>query len=755
MSISPLINGRLPNSLILSQLQQNLAEGNRALQQLQQQSITGQKFFLPSESPVAALRTIVLQKEIERTEQFQENVQTDRSLLTLTETALASVGDALVRSSGIVLAGIGDTVSREEQAAFADEVSALLEQVVQAGNTKYRGRYLFAGSRNENAPFSPTNAGAIRYNGDQQSIQSFVDLDFLLANNVDGDTAFAALSPPVGDDLSPALSLSSKLADLHRGLGLQTGQISVTLEDAAIPLTQTETVDLTNAKTIGDVKTILEDAFAAGPLNLTVGLNATQDGLQLTPGAGVTVAVSNVAGSTLADDLGIASAAVAQIDGTDLEPQLTTQTLLSDLNSGSGIDLTGGLLIENGTKSTLVTIPAAPDATVENLLNAIRLADPDLEAGIDSDKNALAISTRLIGSQLSIGENGGTTAADLGIRTLAGSTLLAEMNSGFGVPVDEGTLDITRRDGSVLNIDLSGSVTVQDVLDKINAVDPPYLQASLNGVGNGIAILDNPALALSSPIAAGELGSLVLTLDDGVPQSVTVDLSGAATVQDVKQLLETAIPGPPSLTVDIDPGTNHGLILTASGGATVEIAETGVPGSTTAADLAILGGPAASISGGITAPQVVGVGPLVINPTNLSVSLGIDGEVSDPDPTTPLEGRDVHRRESSGVMGLLLRLDTALRAGDDRELERISLQIQEEIDRFNGVRGEVGTRLRILDNVENRLLDDELATAEALSIEFDADITEVITQIASQQQSLQATLTIAASSLQLSLFNFL
>jgi flagellar hook-associated protein 3 FlgL len=120
--------------------------------------------------------------------------------------------------------------------------------------------------------------------------------------------------------------------------------------------------------------------------------------------------------------------------------------------------------------------------------------------GINAAGNGLAISTRLSGVNFSIGENGGTTASDLGIRTMTGSTLLSSLNNGQGVPVtatDSGgnpvpaDLDITLRNGSTVDVNLAGATTVQDVLNDINAVDPGTLVASLNSVGNGISIVDN------------------------------------------------------------------------------------------------------------------------------------------------------------------------------------------------------------------------------------------------------------------------
>ena len=89
------------------------------------------------------------------------------------------------------------------------------------------------------------------------------------------------------------------------------------------------------------------------------------------------------------------------------------------------------------------------------------------------------------GVNFSIGENGGTTATDLGIRTMTGSTLLSSLNLGQGVPVardrqQRKSADARNhdhlRDGSLGRTSISaGATTVQDVLNDINAVQPGVL----------------------------------------------------------------------------------------------------------------------------------------------------------------------------------------------------------------------------------------------------------------------------------------
>ncbi len=648
MGVGPILPGRIPGTLIADRLRQNLQTTNRTLAYLQDQVATGQRFFRPGEDPAAAIRSIMLQKSIERKTQLSANVQVDTSLLSATDASLQSVGDALSQAKAYLLQGIGANTTPAEKQALASEVDSLVQSVVNAANSKFRGRYLFGGSESQAAPFEVLGGGLVRYNGDQHHVQSFIDTELLVVNNVDGESAFGAFTEPVGKDLDPALTLSTNISDLLGGQGVELGPIVVTVDTGGGPVAAT--VDLSGAKTIGDIKTLVENAFSPGDITVSIVAGPPANGIRLTPSAG-TVAVADVAGSKVAAHLGIASAAAAVINGSGIDPQLTLTTQLSALNGGSGATKANGLLITNGEIQKTVDISSA--VTVEDLFNLLKAEDLEIDVGINDAGNGLAISSRLSGANFSIGENGGNDAASLGIRTFDGTILLADLNLGRGVPVNNldaqgnlmpALLEITRRSGANVSIDLKGLQTVQQVLNAINAVDPGNLVASINTVGNGISILDND-------------------------------------------------------------------------------------GSST--------------------------GPLIVQENEISTTLGIAGTEPGNNPAVPLVGQEIHPRQAVGTINLLLRLSNALRSGDDNELGRLEPLFTQEIERFNVVRGDVGSRLKLLEQVGNRLGDEDVVLRESLSKEFDVDLTEAITRVTQMTTALQATLQVAAQSLNLSLLNYL
>ncbi len=527
MSIPSLLPGPVPLSLATSRLAKSIQQGQFEIQRLQDQLSSGRKFVLPSEAPTAATQTLALQKLDERRNAFQSNIQTVQGALAATDQSLGSLSETLNTARGLLQSAIGDQATSAERAGMAQEAASLIQSALLAANSSYNGRYLFAGSQTDQPPFVVRSDGSIRYQGDEQTIDTFADFGFRVAGSINGGHDLQALSQAPIVDLNPALTLSTRLEQLNGGAGAQPRSIRVTLDDSPTATVQKD-VDLSGAQTLQDIKSKLEAAFSSEAITLTVDIDPTSNnGLRLTPSAG-TVEVRDLDTGRTAAELGIRSAPVAVLSGNDVNPTINLFTAVSDLNGGTGIGATAGtgLRIEHGREIHIVDLDGA--ATVQDVLNRIRSADPDVYAEIAPDGSGLRVASRLSGATFSIGENGGTNAAGLGLRTFSGTTVLTGLNLGAGVPDLAGnTLRITRRVGSEVEVNLNGATTIQDVIDKLNAVDPGNLVAGLNTSGNGISLTDNSG---TGPLTVSE-NSLSVAL--GLNGSETTGVAGVLTGKDV------------------------------------------------------------------------------------------------------------------------------------------------------------------------------------------------------------------------------
>ncbi len=199
--------------------------------------------------------------------------------------------------------------------------------------------------------------------------------------------------------------------------------------------------------------------------------------------------------------------------------------------SGEVIDLDSGFEITVGQTTKHVSLSGAK--TVEDLINAITGTNLGAYAQINDQRNGLVLGVRQAGLTFSIGESGGTTATQLGLRTMSRETRLSDLNFGRGVSTQPGTdFTITRRDGTSFAVDLSSTKTIGDVLDRINNhPDNQNLSnqivARLATTGNGIEITqDNPTgselLSVRRQFgsqAAHDLGLVPLGQDIGYPSA--------------------------------------------------------------------------------------------------------------------------------------------------------------------------------------------------------------------------------------------
>ncbi len=177
-------------------------------------------------------------------------------------------------------------------------------------------------------------------------------------------------------------------------------------------------------------------------------------------------------------------------------------TGISAGGSGTALDQSAGFQIVSEGQTYVIDLTAAK--TIQDVLNKINTSGAGVLAQINEAGTGINVRARVSGTDFSIGENGGTTATQLGIRSISLTTPLSQLNHGRGINQATGDdFTITRADGTSFNVDLGTSVTVGNVLDAINNnaanLNPTNLvTARLATQGNGIELVD-------SSVGAGQL----------------------------------------------------------------------------------------------------------------------------------------------------------------------------------------------------------------------------------------------------------
>ncbi|MEM7681721.1 MAG: flagellin [Planctomycetota bacterium] len=523
------------SDLTLSQLQRT----QREMLENQRQTSSGLAIARPSDGADRVGAVLQLRQNISRAEQQERALQNGLGALDTADTALGETAQILREATAVASSQIGVGSDAETRAAQSLVIDASLEGMLVLANRQFADLSVFGGD-NGAAPGEKvfeSFLGGVRYLGGTDDLFAPVgalDPEEITGNGVD---AFGAFSTRVEGviDLDPAATAGTRLSEVvgAQGRGIRLGSIQVDVDGT------TAVVDLNGADTLGDVADRINNAIAG--IDAAAGsLAVSADGFTLNAAAGRTVSVTEVGTGQAAGDLGVLlSATSGAAVGPDVGVKLTGTTALADL--GAGVDLTSGLVLTQGAVTATADFSAA--TTIEDLVNTVAGLDLGVRLEINANRDGLNLVNEVSGLSLSIGENGGTTATDLGLRSLDRSTELTNYRDGLGVSTTDAGVDdleIALHDGTTFTVDLFGSATVGEVEAAIEAAAaaagvavPGAFDVGFAATGNGLTLTDNTAGAGSFAVrnagrstAGDELG---LTQDVGA--GATIDSGDQALVR--------------------------------------------------------------------------------------------------------------------------------------------------------------------------------------------------------------------------------
>lgn len=522
MAINPINLSRVSQNLRTNLVARSLQQNQLELFTSQTKIAMGRSFVTPSDDPATAARALDLTQALQRQGQLMRNLWHGDNTLAAADNAITEINTLLNEAAEIASRDVSNLVDSAERQADAELIAAIRQQLQIVGNRQFDGRYLFAGRDTIEIPFLDA-LGGIAYTGDTGDLVTRINEDLEAIINVPGNVLFGALSSRIASvaDLTPTLTTDVRIGDLGgaTGQGVQLGRLVFNEIDGAGVVT----VDLEAADTIGDVVGLINRA--ANDAGAAFAAELSDTGITITTG-GAAITVGDTSAGVIAAGLGILAnvPTTDPIEGADLSPRVTRLTPVAVLARGNGIDLDSGLIITNGDRTDVVDLSTAQ--TVQDIINRINAAGLFVLARINDSGTGIDVFNQVSGTSLTIGENGGTTAGDLGIRTLGAGTPLANLNDGLGVTVDEGADDlrIVAKDGATIDVNLDGAITIGDVIELVNAtaLDAGVnLTASLAETGNGIRFVDGTG-------GAGELSVRSLNLstaatDLGFPTASSTD----------------------------------------------------------------------------------------------------------------------------------------------------------------------------------------------------------------------------------------
>ena len=492
-----------------------LRQTQRQVANAEQQIATGLAVQRPSDAAPETGALLHLEQRLAERAQNERNATLAVGTLETAFGALSDTQDLLDEAVAIASSQIGIGSDTQTRAAQAEVVQAQIDAVLAAANTQYNGVSVFGGTGSAargGQIFETGPDGGIRFTGEATHLQTLTRPGLADEVGSHGVEGFGALSSRVvGRDLGVQTLPGTRLTDLLGAAGtppqtrFQPGTADLAFDQrrptqAVVDLTlngQRFSVDLADTDTLQDVADRFNLLIAAenpGAGSVVVGAA----GLELNAAAGNTLGIADPVGGTLARALGVDNlqAASGTAVGGDVNPRLTPLTRLADL--ATPIDLASGLVLSQG--GTTVTLDVSAAETVQDLQNLVRGLDLGLRLEADAG-GGLSLRSEVAGVTLTVGENGGSTASDLGLRTFDRDTPLTAFRNGRGVSTTAGEDDFRIRlhDGTEFGVDISDAADVAGVIEAVDAATvaaglaPGALEVGLAPVGNGLVFTDNTA----------------------------------------------------------------------------------------------------------------------------------------------------------------------------------------------------------------------------------------------------------------------
>lgn len=486
---------RVTSTIMSSNLYGALQRTQLQMLDAQQQITSGKQIAAPSDQPGRVSVVQFLQQRLADRGQTERNLSQASAMLDNIDVTLGEATNLVIDAATIASSQVGvgsDAATRRTEAAV---IASQIDSLVNLANRQYNNISLFGGRNGAAAGgvVFESFLGGVRYVGHEGRLGVDTGASEAQAFNSNGVDAFGALSSRVKSqvNLQPQADATTRLADV-RGADMQgflSGVVRMDVDGVRVD------VDLANADTLGDVATRLNhaiDSLAPGAGSVAL----AGQGFELTATAGHTIEIADLGTARTAASLGLdITASGATTAGDSVHPKLTPQTRIASL--GASVDWTSGIQVQQGGHIAVLDFSGAQ--TVQDLINEVQRHNLGLRLSIDATSGQLSMVSEVSGVEMAIGENGGSTATDLGLRSLDRETSLDLFRRGLGVETEQGfdDLKVQLHDGSAFRVNLDGVHTVGEMMDRVilaadsAGIAPGNFSVGMAAVGNGLEFQDH------------------------------------------------------------------------------------------------------------------------------------------------------------------------------------------------------------------------------------------------------------------------
>lgn len=827
----------------------NILTSLERVQGVQEQVVTGKRILRPSDDPAGFSKVTSLRALLQDSLQVRKNIDASKGPLNVADQTMASITSLVQEARTLAVGQAGAPADAATRAATATQVARIRESILELANTQVGGRHIFAGTAVTTRPFGAD--GAYLGNGENLKINLGIatpstlnvvgseflttDLDpdlFRTASHVKSTTpltdrftinasnnVLVIQEFPSGASFNVALNAGTYTGD-QLAAELQSQLTNFTAAGGTYAVTYDESTDRFRIRVTGglasEFRVISAGTNPASTAATVFGFNANSaqksEAVSSTETAFNVIAGVNDTFSVQVD--GSASTAVTVDAGVYTAQALASRIQLRVNNNVKRVTASNNtirILEDGGVRSATLTVPAGTKtgAALAADLQAALNASTVLKGSTSAVPPGTGYTVTYIDTadKFTITVPGGPPPANLAVDVSSPDGLAALMGFTVAAPFASAVTS----DKNITGAKVDYGVAFKDTFTITSPTVGAGSSVSIGAGANNIL----PTLNLNGATTVASRSTLLLDLNKGegvaagtisitnrAGQTFTVDLSTAATLNDVFSQIEAAVTGvKASLAAD-----GKRIVLTDSNSPRVSnliVREVGT--TTTAADLGIKADVPGNVTGLDVGPSVsastlvsalrggrgINLGTVGIGTATIDLAIGKEATVGDilsainSQPgseakasissggshlrlasTNPVKSalitditasaaKELGFQGADNVLGLLDTLEEALRRNDGETLGKTLDAFSEALERIGLARVKIGQVSQQFDRFKAQQEEVEVSFTEVLSSVEDADIVEAMTQFSIFQNTLQAALASSAQILQVQLLDFL
>ncbi len=223
-------------------LSANLEDMSSRLYELRQEAASGKKLNRPSDDPAAIRPVLNYRARIQSSERYLNHINTAGGEMQVLDSNLDQIENVLVAAKETAIAARNGAVNDSDRQTYADRISQLFDEMLQAANTQINGKSVFAGYREDTRAFvknpaydpvaydtADVSTWAVQYQGDanaksveiapEKRVQTGLTGNELFLGDADNDGSVDA----GGTDLFSALKNLEHAIRSNDGAGIDTG----------------------------------------------------------------------------------------------------------------------------------------------------------------------------------------------------------------------------------------------------------------------------------------------------------------------------------------------------------------------------------------------------------------------------------------------------------------------------------------------------------------------------------------------------